>query len=235
MYTNELLWFAMLVVNFSCILLFYRFFGRLGLYLWIPISAIVANLQVIKLVTLFGVEATLGNIVYASSFLVTDILSENYGKKDARKAVLIGFCSLISMVLLMQLALVFIPSENDFVQESLRQIFGLMPRLMVASLCAYFLSQFHDVWMYHLLKKHAVEGRGLWLRNTVSTSISQAIDSSVFTVIAFWGVFESTLLWEIFLTTYFLKFVVAVLDTPFIYIARYLGQTEAIKRLDSVV
>lgn len=235
MYTNELLWFAMLVVNFSCILLFYRFFGRVGLYLWIPISAIVANLQVIKLVTIFGVEATLGNIVYASSFLVTDILSENYGKKDARKAVLIGFCSLISMVVLMQMALVFIPSENDFVQESLEQIFGLMPRLMVASLCAYFLSQFHDVWMYHLLKKHAAEGRGLWLRNTVSTSISQAIDSSVFTVIAFWGVFESALLWEIFLTTYFLKFVVAVLDTPFIYIARYLGQTEAIKRLDSVV
>ncbi|MBN2068196.1 MAG: queuosine precursor transporter [Opitutales bacterium] len=235
MYTNELLWFAMLVVNFSCILLFYRFFGRVGLYLWIPISAIVANLQVIKLVTLFGVEATLGNIVYASSFLVTDILSENYGKKDARKAVLIGFCSLISMVVLMQMALVFIPSENDFVQESLEQIFGLMPRLMVASFCAYFLSQFHDVWMYHLLKKQAAEGRGLWLRNTVSTSISQAIDSSVFTVIAFWGVFESSLLWEIFLTTYFLKFVVAVLDTPFIYIARYLGQTEAVKRLDSLV
>ena len=83
---NELLWLAMLAVNFGFILIIYRLFGKTGLYAWVPIAAIVANIQVVKLVALVGMTATLGNIVYASSFLVTDILSEIYGKKAAKKA-----------------------------------------------------------------------------------------------------------------------------------------------------
>jgi len=222
MYHNELLWLTMLLVNFALITLFYQRFGKLGLYIWVPIATIVANLQVIKLVTLFGVESTLGNIVYASSFLVTDILSENHNRKDAQRAVVIGFMSLIAATILMQLALAFRPSGNDFAQDSLQTIFGFMPRLTVASLMAYLLSQFHDVWMFHLLKSKSKEGKGLWLRNNISTMISQAIDSIVFTLVAFWGVLESSLLVEIIITTYLFKFVVAALDTPFVYLARYL-------------
>ena len=91
--SNEILWLAMLLLNFAAILVIYRFFGRVGLYAWVPISVIVANIQVIKTIELFGISASLGNIVYATSFLATDILSENYGKKDAGKAVGIGFLS----------------------------------------------------------------------------------------------------------------------------------------------
>ncbi|MBF1204062.1 MAG: VUT family protein, partial [Fusobacterium periodonticum] len=77
---NIFLWFLMLVINFSCILFAYRKFGKIGLYIWVPISTILANIQVVILVNLFGMEATLGNILYAGGFLITDILSENYGK-----------------------------------------------------------------------------------------------------------------------------------------------------------
>jgi len=218
---NEILWLAMLLANFFLIILAYKLFGKWGLIMWIPISVIVANIQVIQTVELFGLVATLGNIVYASSFLVTDILSENYGKKEAQKAVWIGFFSLISMTLLMNLALLFLPLEGDefagVAHEATSTIFSLMPRIAVASLAAYLLSQRHDVWAYHFWRKRFSKDNQIWLRNNLSTAVSQLIDSSVFVLIAFYGVFEISLLLEIFITTYLLKFVVAAADTPFIY------------------
>ncbi|MFW5756561.1 MAG: queuosine precursor transporter [Tangfeifania sp.] len=218
---NELLWLAMLLANFFLIILAYKLFGKWGLIMWIPISVIVANIQVIQTVELFGMVATLGNIVYASSFLVTDILSENYGKKEAKKAVWIGFFSLISMTLLMNLALVFKPLEGDefalITHEATGTIFKLMPRIAIASLAAYLLSQRHDVWAYHFWRKRFSKDNQIWLRNNLSTMVSQFIDSVVFVLIAFYGVFETAVLFEIFITTYFLKWIVAASDTPFVY------------------
>lgn len=218
---NELLWLAMLLANFLFIILAYRLFGKWGLVMWIPISVIVANIQVIQTVELFGLVATLGNIVYATSFLVTDILSENYGKEEAKKAVWIGFFSLISMTFLMNLALQFLPLEGDefagITHEATSTIFSLMPRIAVASLAAYLLSQRHDVWAYHFWKKRFSKDHQIWLRNNLSTMISQLIDSVVFVLIAFWGVYEWAVLLEIFITTYLLKWVVAAADTPFVY------------------
>ncbi len=221
---NELLWLAMLLANFFLIILAYKLFGKWGLVMWIPISVIVANIQVIQTVELFGLVATLGNIVYATSFLVTDILSENYGKKEAKKAVWIGFFSLIAMTLLMNLALAFQPLEGDefagVAHEATSTIFSLMPRIAMASLAAYLLSQRHDVWSFHFWKKRFPKENQLWLRNNLSTAVSQLIDSVVFVSIAFIGVFEMPLLIEILITTYFLKFIVAAADTPFIYWAK---------------
>lgn len=211
----------MLLANFLLIILAYKLFGKWGLIMWIPISVIVANIQVIQTVELFGMVATLGNIVYASSFLITDILSENYGKEEAKKAVWIGFFSLISMTLLMNLALVFQPLEGDdfatTAHHATQTIFGLMPRIAIASLTAYLFSQRHDVWAYHFWKKRFPHDSQIWLRNNLSTMVSQLIDSSIFVSIAFYGVFETAVLLEIFVTTYLLKFVVAAADTPFVY------------------
>ncbi len=216
---NELLWFAMLLANFLFILLFYRLFGKTGLFIWIPIAGIIANIQVLKVVDLFGINATLGNIVYASSFLVTDILSENYGKKSAAKAVFVGFLSLIASMILFQAALWFTPAADDWAQDSLVNIFGFMPRIVLASLAAFGLSQLHDVWSYQFWKKKWPADKFIWLRNNASTMISQLIDSVVFTLIAFLGQFPVPVLIEIFLSTYILKWIVAAMDTPFIYLS----------------
>lgn len=225
---NELLWLAMLLINFLAILLAYRLFGKTGLYIWIPIATIIANVQVLKTVDIFTVTATLGNIVYATSFLVTDILSENYGRKEAAKAVKIGFFSLIFMTVLMYVALQFKPSPDDFAQESLQTIFGIMPRIALASLSAYLLSQTHDIWMYNLIKRKFPAERFIWIRNNGSTMISQLIDTAVFCFIAFSGVFSWNVFWQIFWTTYLLKWVVAAADTPFIYIASYWHRKELV-------
>jgi len=217
---NEMLWVIMLIINFGAILIAYRIWGKLGLFLWVPISSIIANIQVTKTVDLFALEATLGNIVYASGFLVTDILSECYGKKESRKAIGIGFFSLIALTLLMQLAIRFEPAPSDFVQESLNNIFSIMPRIMLGSLVAYFISNNHDIWAYEFWKKRFPSDKMIWLRNNASTIVSQLIDSVIFTLIAFYGVFETEVLIQIVISTYVLKFIVAVLDTPFIYIAK---------------
>ena len=226
---NEYLWLVMLLVNFGAIILFYRLYGKMGLYIWIPIACIIANIQVLKAVEFFGITATLGNIVYASSFLVTDILSENYGKKEARRAVHIGFLSLITMMILMNLALRFVPAPDDFANDSLKTIFGFMPRIVLASLAAYMISQYHDILAFHFWKNRMPGRHTLWLRNNASTMVSQLIDTAVFCAIAFVGVFPSAVFWEIFWTTYVLKFIVAALDTPFVYLARRMhekGQVE---------
>jgi len=220
--TNELLWFVLLLIDFITILIAYRFWGKIGLFIWIPLAIISANIQVTKTIELFGVTATLGNIVYASSFLITDILSENYGKKEAQRGVAIGFYSLMLFTLLMNIAIWFLPSPEDFVQSSMETIFGFLPRIMAASLLAYGLSQTHDVWAFHFWKKKWPETRHLWLRNNLSTMVSQLIDSIVFTVAAFIGVFSNGVLLEIIISTYLLKLIVAVLDTPFVYLGKYI-------------
>jgi queuosine precursor transporter len=222
---NELLWFGMLFTCFFTVMFGYRLFGKTGLYIWIAVSVIAANIQVLKVIEIFSFTTTLGNILYASSFLATDILSEKYGKKAARKGVFIGFFSLAAMTLFMNAALLFRPSPEDFAHGPLRAIFGMMPRIAGASLAAYMLSQLHDVWAYHFWKSKFPADRAIWLRNNASTMVSQLIDTSVFTFAAFLGVFPFSIVTQIFVTTYIMKWIVAALDTPFIYWSKRMRTT----------
>lgn len=216
---NELIWLIMAITDFLALLIVHRLFGKTGLYVAIVISIILCNIQVLKIVELFGLNATLGNILYGSIFLSTDILSEKYGKKEARKGVWIGFYALIFTAVIMQMALKFKPAPDDFIDPALQQIFGFLPRVALASIIAYVLSQLHDVWLFHILKSKT-RGRYLWLRNNLTTMASQLIDSVIFCFIAFWGVFPTDVFVEILLTTYFVKWGVAFIDTPFIYLAK---------------
>ncbi len=218
--TNILLWFGMMVLNFALIMFAFRKWGKIGLLIWIPISCMIANIQVTKNVILFGFEATLGNIVYSTSFLATDILNEFYSENDAKESVGFGFFALVAMTVLMQMALFFKPSSTDIAQESLQTIFGLMPRIAVGSLIAYLLSNYHDVWAYNFWRRKT-SGKHLWLRNNFSTFVSQLIDTVVFTLIAFWGVYDTAVLLQIMASTYLLKWIVALCDTTMIYLARY--------------
>jgi uncharacterized integral membrane protein (TIGR00697 family) len=220
---NELIWLLMAMVDFISLLLIYRFFGRLGLYAAIVISIIVCNIQVLKIVEMFGLTATLGNILYGSIFLATDLLGEIYGKPFARRGVWLGFYALVFTTVIMQLALLFTPAPEDFISPALTQIFGFLPRVALASITAYIISQHHDVWIFHLLK-NLTQNKYLWLRNNLSTILSQLIDSVIFCFIAFYGVFSTQIFMEVLLTTYIIKVGVAALDTPFIYLARRISK-----------
>lgn len=214
--SNEWLWFGVLAANFGIIALLKRAFGAEGLIAWVVIAAIIANVQVIKLVELFGLTTTLGNIVYAGSFLATDVIGEVWGPRRARRTVLLGLCAIMSATVLMNLALQFEPSPVDESQGALALIFGLLPRIAVASAIAYAVSQLHDVWAFDWWRRAAPNR--LWLRNLASTTVSQLLDTVVFTLLAFVGTVPGGVLIEIVVTTYVFKLLVAILDTPMIYL-----------------
>ena len=101
--SNEFLLIFALVVTFSGVVLFYYLFGKSGLYCFTVLATITANIEVLILVNAFGMEQTLGNILFASSFLVTDILSEIYGKKASQKAVSLGIAASFAFIILSQI------------------------------------------------------------------------------------------------------------------------------------
>lgn len=209
------------LVNFSLFLLCYRLFGKKGLYAWIGVATVIANIQVTKTIDMFGIVMTLGNTMYVSLYMTSDLLNEKYGQEEARKAVWFGFFTLLMTTVIMQMALFFTPAEGDFAQDSLKNIFGLMPRLALGSLSAYFVSQFLDVKLYSWIRKFYPKPEHFWIRNNGSTMISSFVDTLIFCLIAFsipsygWGVWV-----EILLTTYIIKFVLTAVGTPFLYKAR---------------
>jgi hypothetical protein len=222
---NELLWLGFALLDLAMVLLVFRYFGKVGMFGLVAFNLIVCNIQVLKTVEMFGLTFTLGNVLYASVFLSTDILSEFYGKVVARRAVFLGFVVLLLTLVYMQLALRFVPAPSDWVQPHLESIFGFLPRVVLGSLVAYLVSQLHDVWAFHFWKRRTQGGK-LWLRNNASTLVSQLLDSVIFCTIAFLGVFPWPVFWEILLTTYGIKLVMGLLDTPFIYLARRIRPLE---------
>jgi len=156
--------------------------------------------------------------MYGTIFLATDLLSEHYGKFYARKAVFIGFFAAIVYLVTSQFITAFHPADYDTVQSGMQAIFSFAPRIILGSLIAYLASQLHDVWFFHFLKDKT-RGKMLWLRNNASTWVSQLIDSITFSLVAFIGTFEWGVIFQIIITTYLLKVLIAVIDTPFIYLS----------------
>ena len=216
---NELLWLGFALFDLAATVLVYRYFGKPGLYALVSFNLILCNIQVLKTVTLFGLTTTLGNILYVSVFLTSNILNEFHGKEAAKTAVRLGFIMLLLSTFYMQTALLFSPAPDDFAQVHLAAIFSLLPRVALASLTAYACSQACDIWAYHYLRLRT-KGRFLWLRNGAATLVSQLIDSVVFCFLAFYALYPRQVLLEILLTTFLFKTLVTCLDTPFIYLAR---------------
>jgi len=217
----NLVWGVFFVlVNFALFLACYRLLGKNGLYAWIGGATVLANIQVVKTFEIFGIVMTLGNTIYATIYLTTDLLNEKYGEKEARKAVWFGFFTMIMSLILMQMVLAFKPGADDISQEALETIFGLTPRIALGSLCAYFVSQFLDVRIFSRLKVKYPSRSQLWIRNNGSTGLSQLVDTLVFSSIAFIGIYPWDVWWQIALTTYVLKFVISAASTPVIYLAR---------------
>lgn len=220
------LWWGVLfvIVIFALFLICYRYFGKMGLYAWIGFATVIANLQVMKTIELsIGTAAiimTLGNTVFATISMSTDMLNEKHGAKAAKKGVWFGFFTLISSTIIMQMVLAFEPQATDFSQESLEIIFGLMPRLVLASLAAYLISNFLDVKIFTFLRNKFNKDNQFWIRTNVSTGISQLIDSVIFCSIAFIGLFTFNEWLQIVFTTYIFKFIISAAATPVLYWAR---------------
>ncbi len=217
---NELYWFVFAFINFAFFIGAYKLFGKSGIYAWIAIATVLANIQVTKSITVFGIHATLGNITYGTIFLATDALNELFGKKSANKAVIMGFYVLVATLVVMQVALQFIPNESDIASGALDTIFGFMPRIAIGSMIAFLVSQFLDVHLFQKIRKLLPDNRYLWVRNNGSTFFSQLVDTLIFVPIAFLGIYHFSVVVQIFVSTYLIKILVAILDTPFLYLVK---------------
>tara|TARA_B100001094_G_scaffold329512_1_gene392406 strand:+ start:3277 stop:4014 length:738 start_codon:yes stop_codon:yes gene_type:complete len=224
---QEILWLVTLLADLFCTILLYRLFGKTGLQVAIAFSILLANLQGPKLTIIFGLQTSLGVIFYASIFFATDVLSENYGKKAAQNAVQMGFIVSIIMILMMSLALLYQPSTQLGTAEISKQIhnafatiINFTPRFLIGSLLAYYISQRFDVWAFHYIKQQTGE-KHLWLRNNLSTMSSQIIDTTIYSLVAWWGIVDLKTAIQLGLVKYLFKIIISIIDTFFIYWAKF--------------
>ena len=207
---------AYLLATFLGTVLVYRKFGRTGLYVWMVTATIACNIQTLKIIELCGLSTSIGNIAYGSIFLATDILSEVHGEKAARRGIVFSFLGQIVFALSMLMSLAYAPGPHDTAHGPLSAVFGYAPRVTVASLTACLIASLTDARLYQLFKRRF--GR-IWISNNASTAISQLIDTVVFTSLAFAGLLPIREIGEIIITMLVCKFVIAALDTPFMYLA----------------
>ena len=222
---NEILIIISFLIIYGGVMLFYRFFGKNSLIAFNVVATILANIEVLLLVNAFGVEMTLGNVLFASTFLITDIMSENHSRKDANRAVIISTLCSVFFVLISQMWLLYTPSGNDWASGAFHTIFSSTPRIVCASLVVYLISQLTDVWLYHkwwdwCKRRFGDESKGLWIRNNGSTMISQLLNTMLYTLFAFYGTYSFQTLISIFASSYVIYVITSLLDTPFVYWCR---------------
>ena len=216
---NIILFILGVVLTFTALILVNRFLGAEGVIAFMAVASILANILICKSVTLFGLSATLGNILFASNFLATDILTECYGVKTARKGVIVALCSVLGFLVISQFAIWFVPNELDIAQPAFETLFTLTPRITLASVSLFILSNIADISLYEWLRKKT-NGKKMWLRNNICTMICNGSENFIFYIIAFLGVFPFKDLMFMGLTATIIEVIIALCDTPFLYIAK---------------
>jgi|LSQX01.1.fsa_nt_gb uncharacterized integral membrane protein (TIGR00697 family) len=213
---NGLIFLGWAIVGLFGLTLSYKLFGKDGLIAIIAGSVVMMNILVNKSVVIFGIGATGGNVFYAMVFLATDILSENYGGKEARKSVMIGFFISILTMVGAWVALAMKPAPWDWAHEPMSLLLSPMFRIIAGSMVAFFVSNMIDTYSYQWLRKKFP--KQLWIRNNGSTMTSQLIDSILFASIALLGTMPMGAWVQVVISTYILKVIIAAIDTPFLYL-----------------
>tara|TARA_B100000941_G_scaffold289156_1_gene267519 strand:+ start:813 stop:1532 length:720 start_codon:yes stop_codon:yes gene_type:complete len=224
----EFLWIFTVFYDLTISILLFRYFGLKGLFIAVTLGIMLANLQGGKVsdLNLFGETFTvsMGAIMYSGIYFATDLISEKYGRKEANKAVILGAISNIVIMFTLVLSTYYLPSEiassSNLVHSAISTLALYSPIFVIGSITAYLISQTFDVWIFHKIKK-MTNGKYLWLRNNVSTLSSQALDTFIYTFV--WvlaGELSFLTALSIALTKYIFKFIIAIIDTIFIYLVR---------------
>ncbi len=193
-------------------------------------SLIAANLLGSKITKFWFIEVSVGIFAYPITFLITDVVEEVHGKEKTKSFVWVGFISMVLILLITALAVCLPFAPRSYVQaEQYNPVFGIGIRFFIASVTAFLLSQFHDVWAFNFWKQKT-KGKWLWLRNNASTIASQFIDTVVFMFIALYYIpglpeilntspkFNVGYLFTLIIPYYLLKVVVALCDTIPVYL-----------------
>lgn len=217
----ELVYFISILIVAMTVPLIALTRGKEWLVALVPIYLITGNVFAESFLNIFGFLTSLAIPIYAATFLITDILSEHYGKSNARHAVFIGFMGQIIFV-----GMMLVVTHSPILPEKLvvyQEVFSFLPRLILGSFVAYIISQNWDIFIYHTIMNITGKEKYLWVRSNISTMSSQLIDTVIFIGIAFYGRPPFTELGSLigFMgTTWVVKMVVAAVDTPYLYFSR---------------
>ena len=227
-------WLFQIIFCYLSILLSLKFFGKVGIYVYVSIAIILANIQVLKVVEFpfFPEPMALGTILFISIFLCTDILNEYFDKKSATKCIYLGISAYLFSTVVMFLTISINPIDPNVhsdwgwsyeMHQSIKTIFLPQFPIIAASICAFFLSQKIDIFIFSYLKNK--DNNKLWLRNNVSTLISQFIDNLIFSILAFnllssnpVPIFDLVVSYGIGI--YLVRIILSLFDTIFIYLAK---------------
>ena len=239
---------AMLVIElaivFSLIPLVLRPFGAAGMFIFIAIGIVAANVQVLKAATFafYAAPIPLGTVAFSATYIATDVLTEYYGRAVARKAVWLGFSAMLLMTVMMILAMGYKPMGAEEAQasgmewalpnaEHIAALYMPQATLLIAGLTSYLISQFNDIFVFQKIRQWTGPGQ-LWARACGSTAVSALVDNTVFSTLA-WMVFPwllgqhdqvvdlQTLIFTFILGTYWIRLFMAFVEAPFIYAARW--------------
>lgn len=176
-------------------------------------SLVIASVISSKIISIGGIVLPAGILAYCITFVASDVISEIWGREKAKQVVLGGFAALVVCLGLIHLALAWPGASFWDNHEAYDSVLGAAPRIIIASLAAYLVSQNHDVWAFHFWKE-TFQGRHLWIRNNLSTASSQVIDSVIFITIAFYGVVPVL---PLIAGQILIKILIAFMDTPVVY------------------
>lgn len=218
MLNDQLILFSVFI-NLLCVVAAFRF-GKEWLYGIIAANLILVNTFGAKLIPLsfFGFVTNIGNVFYAMAFFAIHVLLEHYGKKSAIKAVWIGSFLALFFIVMSKLTLI---SEGVVdrveINQAITNLFNNGIRLAIASIVPFIAVQYFNIWLYDLL--HQRHGKNyLWLRDSVTNILGEAMDSAIFFSIAFFNAVPNQTLLEIMLVGFLLKIFVGLLGTPILYL-----------------
>ncbi|MFH1505370.1 MAG: queuosine precursor transporter [archaeon] len=182
-------------------------------------ALILASILGSKVTTVFGIVTSVGIFAYPITFLMTDVIEEVRGKKVAMHFFYAGIIAIVVSLILVWIGIAMPPASFYEHNEAYKTIFSNSIRVLLASLFAFLMGQYHDIWAFEFWKKKT-KGKALWLRNNASTIVSQFIDTTIFMFIAFFMVtpeFTVARIFQMILPYWGLKVIFAFGDTPFVY------------------
>lgn len=205
-------------IVFSLLLLFKNRFGKNGVLAWIPLATVTANILTLKNASILGMNTATGTVIFGSTFLATDILTECYGVKEARRGVLMGLLGVLMFMICSQITLLYSPSAIDYASGAMSELFALNLRISLSSVIMYFAANMADVFLYEKLRLKT-KGKKLWLRNNVSTIICNCLENFLFVFFGFYGIYDFTQCMSIAFSMSVIEALVGICDTPFLYLA----------------
>lgn len=217
---NLILGFISIILCFICVVIVEKLFKKEGLIVWVSFATVVANIVVVKMVNLLGFTSSLGNILFASNFLATDILVEKYDKESAKKAIKMALVFTLMFIGITQITLLFIPDSTDIAQSAMKDLFSLNVRASIASITMYYISNNLDIFLFEKIREKFP--KQLWLRNNVATIVSNCTENYIFNFLAFVGIFSLPTIISIATTSTIIEIIIAICDTPFLYISKHL-------------